>query len=103
MNIEELYAILTTLLFKLFIFDDRKDRERVYKQALRTVKHIHELHNSTIDTLDFVSNKILPLVTENKHLKKELKYLNIAAEENMEEYQKIISKIKRAIEEGGKE
>ena len=73
MTSEQTYAVLHTLLFKLLVYDERKDREYAYKRAVKLLKEIKKDHEEIQGILDDVIKRATQLANRNAALTNQIK------------------------------
>ena len=82
MDSEQTYAVLHTLLFKLLVYDERKDRKYAYKRAVKLLKEIKKDHEEIQEILDDVIKRVMQLAHRNAALINQIR----ADEEIMDDY-----------------
>ena len=79
MATDELYGALQVAILKMAISESKKERLELRKETQRIIKELKCNHAGALKLSDDVVKKLFELIKDNKRLKRELDFIQIAA------------------------
>ena len=79
MEVDELYDKLQKIILKMTLSDNVRERIELRRNAHSIIKEIKQNHACSLKLSDDLSKKLFDLVKENKKLRHELAFIEIAA------------------------